>query len=91
MEIIVKKGQSLYDIAMIYCGNAIAAFSIAIENELEVDAELSAGQKLEYSGSIINTNVVNYMKLNEVNAASAISNGDDHAMIFDYVFEQIFE
>lgn len=49
---IVKQGQSLLDISLCLFGTAEAAFALALENNISVDAELSIAQTLHYEGEM---------------------------------------
>lgn len=91
MEIIAKKGQSLFDIAILLTGSASAAYEIAVENNLQIDSEINAGTILEYSGEIIDQDTIDYYKLNNVNPATQLTDDEAHIRIFDYTFEEIFE
>lgn len=44
--VIVKQGQSILDIAIIYTGDAVIGFDIAKLNNLSITDVLTAGQKL---------------------------------------------
>lgn len=45
-KIVVLEGQTLIDLAIQQCGSVEAAFQLAVENDLSVTDELSAGLEL---------------------------------------------
>jgi hypothetical protein len=73
-SIIVLYGQSLFDIAVQEYGSIEAVFQLADDNDIyDITAELSPGTELIIDKNmIIDTNVVNYYKNNNITAASEL-------------------
>ncbi len=70
MTAIVKSGQSIWDIAIQYCGSADAAFSISRLNNISLTADLTAGAELELP-EVIDAAVVKYYTNNGIEPATA--------------------
>jgi hypothetical protein len=75
-EVIVLDNQDFFDLAVIYCGSADAAYEFALLNEMSVSAELTAGTKLK-KPAVVNTKIQNYYKTKGLQPAtgSTISGG----------------
>lgn len=67
---IVKHKQSIYDIAIQYCGDVSAANDIAEMNDLCPDEDIAADTVLQLP-SVINVSVVNKLNLNGIEPATA--------------------
>lgn len=59
---IIKKHQSLLDIALQYCGNADALFAIAELNDLEPTQEVAPGTELLLPDEVLDPRKVNFLK-----------------------------
>ena len=69
-KITVRDRQTLFDIALQYCGDREAVFEIAKLNDFPVTAELSAGTEVTVP-EVINQRVVNYYEINRIVPATA--------------------
>ena len=72
MTITVQNRQTLFDIAVQYCGDREAAFQIADINNLSLTEDLVAGSVIEVPQAI-NQRVVNYYQINGVKPATAVN------------------
>lgn len=75
MTVIVENNQTLIDIAMQYMGNAEHAMKIALENDLEVTAELSTGDVLiipDYELSSREEGVIKYLQTKNIKPAGQL-------------------
>jgi len=72
MTAIVKSGQSIWDIAIQYCGSADAAFSISRLNNISLTADLTAGAELELP-EVIDAAVVKYYTNNGIEPATGVT------------------
>jgi len=68
--ITVLDRQSLFDIALQYCGDREAVFEISKLNDIPVSAELLAGTVI-FVPEVINQRVVNYYLTNNIVPATA--------------------
>lgn len=73
-KIIVDHNQNIFDIAIMLSGCISAAYDIAIENNISIDDELTAGMELKYSGVVINKETYEYIKKNKIIIATGGSN-----------------
>lgn len=65
MKIFPENNQSFLDIALIYTGDADMAYEIAVENNMDIGAPLSAGIELTWSGEVVEHRIVdNYRVYN---------------------------
>lgn len=64
-QIIVKNRQTLWDIALQYCGSAQAALSIARSNNIALTDTPTPGTELTVP-DVINKKVVEYYSLNGI-------------------------
>lgn len=62
--------QSLLDIAIQQCGDATAAFTIAMQNGLSITEKLKEGQSVG-SGEVVNTVVAKYYRERNICPATA--------------------
>jgi len=69
--VIIHDRQTLFDIAIQYCGDREAAFEIADVNDLSITEELSAGTSLEIA-DVINQKIVDYYRINSIVPATAV-------------------
>lgn len=74
MQVVVLHNQSLFDVAIQYCGTVEAVFDLALENGLSLTQELSPGQlitipKKDYGFQ----SVVSVFKNDSIQPASALS------------------
>jgi hypothetical protein len=70
--IVVKERQTLFDIALQYCGDANAAFQIAAENDVSLSGVLPAGTELDVPEptDTMSKRIVEYYALNNVSPAT---------------------
>jgi len=66
----VLNGQTLFDIALQYCGSIEAAFDIASLNDMPVTSSLRPGETIRLP-DVANKRVVNYFKANGIKPATA--------------------
>lgn len=59
MKVTVLNNQTLFDLAIRYCGSPIAAFAIARANEMSVSAIINAGEEINIPLQL-NADVVDY-------------------------------
>ncbi len=71
-NIILKDRQTLWDLALQYCGDREAAFDIADINDISFTEELSAGTSVIVP-DVINRRVVGHYKANNTAPATAIA------------------
>lgn len=71
MKITVLNNQSVFDIAVRYCGNPLAAFNIALLNSISVDTSLSPGSEIEIPEFPQGKSVVDYFKSKNHQPATA--------------------
>jgi|26BtaG_2_1085354.scaffolds.fasta_scaffold01419_10 hypothetical protein len=71
MEVTVLNNQSVFDIAIQYCGSALASFEIAKLNQLQVTAELKPGQTLNIPNWKEGKDVANYFENRKHQPATA--------------------
>lgn len=92
MMIKVAHNQSLFDIAIIYTGNAFNAIDIAYHNNISVTDNVGGMEIALPSELEINKRIVNHYKNKALNPATSI---EDYALsgttIFDQTFDQTFE
>jgi hypothetical protein len=77
MEIEVKKGQCLFDIAMQYCGNAELAWDIATLNQMSLTDNLAPGQILKIPEPNEKFNKMIIRKLADLKISPATAVTDD--------------
>lgn len=65
-----KQGQTLWDIALQYCGDVSAAAEIGILNGMDVTFQPATGTSMVVP-DVINKRVVKYFKDNRINPATA--------------------
>lgn len=71
MKVITQEGQSLFDISIIFLGDAMQAYDIAKANGKDVTAELPAGTELIIPESIeANKQIVDYYASKRLNPAT---------------------
>lgn len=66
---VVKLKQSIYDIAVQYCGGVDAVNDIAVLNDISTDDDLQAGTVLLLP-AIVDNSVVNNLSINKIEPAS---------------------
>lgn len=76
MKITVLHNQSLLDLAVMYCGSAVAVFGLALTNGLSVSDDLSAGAQIEIPG-VVDQDVADYYKSRGLQPATAITISPD--------------
>jgi hypothetical protein len=71
-QIITKDRQTLFDIALQYCGDANAAFQIAEDNDISLSAVPEVGTALNVPDpdSVVAKKIVEYYALNNVSPAT---------------------
>lgn len=87
--IVVKNGQTIFDICLQEYGSPEAVFQLITDNNLEgINANLIAGQELVITGDPFTKNVVEYYKLNNIFPASLdiddVVEGTDAAFSEDF-------
>ena len=71
MEIVVKKGQSIFDIAINATGNILNAFYIAEHNDLDIDDLIDAGDVIEIPDGLVNDDsVLKYYMENNIESGT---------------------
>lgn len=75
MEITVSENQSVFDIAVRYCGSDEAAYAIAILNNISVTETLVPGQKLEMPVAI-DADIVDYFEERGINPATTVTDAE---------------
>lgn len=66
-EIIIERGQTLYDIAVMHYGDMEGLFLIMEDNGItSVNHQLQVGDKLKIKSAPINQSVVDYFNKNEI-------------------------
>lgn len=91
MEITVKKGQSVVDIAVQYAGSAEAAFDISAENNISLTDFLPSGTVLNVS-NVVNRAVATFYKNTAFSPASQREEvPEEGPYIFDFTFDYTFE
>lgn len=71
MKILVKNRQTIWDIALQYCGTADAAFAIAKLNGIGLTDVLPPGLELQVPG-VYNTRNIAYYESNKIEPATAL-------------------
>jgi len=66
----VEQGQNVLDLAMQYCGNATAAFNIALLNGMCLTDDIAPGALLEIP-AVADTTIVNFFLDNNIITATA--------------------
>jgi hypothetical protein len=69
-KVVIQDRQTLFDIAVQYCGDREAAFQIANINDISLTETLPVGLSLEIP-EVINQKVVNYYTNNSISPATA--------------------
>lgn len=70
MTAVVLNGQTLFDLALQYCGDVSAAFDIAALNDIEVTSQPAVGTVLSMP-QVVNRKVVDYYEKNNIKPATA--------------------
>ena len=92
-KIIVCEGQNILDICIQEYGSVEALVQLAIDNDLRIDADLTAGQELVInSDHILNTRLVDFFikEGEKINTGSYEDVTDDEGGIFDNTFDNTF-
>ena len=76
MKYTVKQRQTVFDIALIKCGDREAAFEICRLNDISISDTIEPGTQLE-TPPAINQKVVNYYEVNNVEPATEDVNTHD--------------
>lgn len=72
MTITVLNNQSLFDLAIRYCGSALVAFELASANGISITHQFTAGDDVEIPEALIrNKDVVNYFEAKNHQPATA--------------------
>jgi hypothetical protein len=86
MTVTVLEGQSFFDLAMIYAGDALSAYGIAGANNRGVTDRIVAGERVVIpEGIAVNKAVVNYYASRRISSATA-PGGMELDRIFDLPF-----
>lgn len=80
----VNNKQTLIDIAIITKGDPLAAFDIALENNISITDSINEVETHE----IVNT-TTNYYKINKFKPATGYT--EEPYKIFDFTFDETFE
>jgi hypothetical protein len=72
MTITAKQNQSLFDLALLLSGDAMAAFDLALENGLSLTGALQAGTAIVQSAAQLNVAVVGYLNAGQMQPATGI-------------------
>ena len=81
-QVKVQNGQTVFDVAVQYCGDAEAAFDIAVLNNIEVTSCPDNGTVLNVPDAV-NKKVTQYYQKNKIKPATAYSsnpNNNSHHM-----------
>ncbi len=75
----IKAGvrQSLFDIAVQHRGRIDAAFEIAIENGLSLDASLTTNTELKIDNEVVDRMIVSYYASNDITPATGLIAGTE--------------
>ena len=68
--------QTLFDLAVQYCGGRAAVFQIAELNDLSVTEELPAGFSVIVP-EVVNQKIVDYYRINSITPATAVGADND--------------
>ena len=91
MKVIVKRRQSLADLAMQVYGDIRGAVEIAVANRIDVTAELEAGAELECPDITYDPYIKDYVRKNSITPATELSELDIiQARIFTEQFTEEF-
>lgn len=74
-NIIVSQGQTLFDIAMEYLGNAAHAMELAVENNIELTGELNTGDVIVIPAKELTSaeeKVIQYFAKKKIKPAGAL-------------------
>ena len=80
MKIQLQSKQTIWDIAIQYCGSEEAAFQIADLNDVSVTEELPVGTMLDVPEAV-NKQIVEYFKANKIVPATATEEEDGEKII----------
>ncbi len=85
----VLDGQSWFDLALLYTGNAFNAFLIAFKNGSSIDVDPPAGNEVEIPSGVINNNdIVAELSLEKIPPGTAYKS--DETFVFDLTFDYTF-
>ncbi len=73
---VITENQTIFDIAMQYCGDADSALTTAIANGLSLTASLTPGQSLTLPEMPANRAMVNYYGVNSIKPATGTTQND---------------
>lgn len=91
MKVIVKRRQSLADLAMQEYGDIRGAVEIAVANGIDVTAELESGAELDCPDTIFDPYIKDYVRKNSITPATELSELDNiQARIFTEQFTEEF-
>jgi hypothetical protein len=94
MNITVLNRQTILDIAVQEYGNVEAAFYIALANDLSVADDVGAAVLVlpagDSAGNASRLPIVNYYKNRGIRPATAITDDDGGAGVFDKTFDYTF-
>jgi|GEM_PF-1825013 len=77
MQITVKDGQSLYDIALQYYGDISGFWWLLEDNSLTVESEIKSGDVLEIRNAFLDSDAVYFRQNNrEINNSDTVDAGD---------------
>jgi len=88
MKLTVLDNQSLFDLAVQALGGAEAAFSLALENDLPITEELTAGQIIIAVGTQ-NKAIADYYENKQLKPATGITD-DEWNNVWDGTFDDTF-
>lgn len=71
MKVTVLNNQSLFDLAIRYCGSPLAAFSIALLNSIPISALLNPGTEIIIPDTPLNPDITNYFNSKNHQPATA--------------------
>jgi len=88
MKFTVKQRQTVFDIALIACGDREAAFEISRLNDISLSDTIEPGTELEIP-AVINQKVVNYYEVNGIEPATEDTATPDTETIQTFANEDI--
>lgn len=88
MKYTVKQRQTVFDIALIKCGDREAAFEISRLNNISLSDTIEPGTELEVP-AVINQKVVNYYEVNGIEPSTEDTATPDTAIIQTLANEDI--
>lgn len=84
--------QIWLDIALVLTGDADTAYDIAKENGMSVSDMPTPGMEIQYSGGVVNMQVLDFYASHDINPATGVADKDEsNFRIFDYTFDFTFE